>query len=219
MKDFNPEQMDWSKGLIPAIVQHACSGEVLMLAYMNREALEATLSTQRVTFFSRSRQCLWTKGETSGNQLDLVGILADCDGDTLRVLAAPRGPVCHRGTRTCFGDSVHPPIAFLGLLEGLIAQRQQELPDRSYTAKLFRSGRKRIAQKLAEEAVETALAAVAGDGEEVVNEAADLVYHLLVLLRACEVSLPQVAEVLARRNRDAWRESNGLVFKCDDPSQ
>jgi len=199
------EALDWEKmnGLLPATVQDAFDGRVLMQAYMNREALAHSLNTRQVTFWSRSREQLWTKGETSGNGLALVAVHADCDKDCLLVLANPAGPACHRNTDTCFdnGDAVMPDLAFLGSLERLIAQRETERPEGSYTTKLFEAGVKRIAQKVGEEGVETALAATAGDREELGNESADLLYHLLVLLRASGLSLADVVTTLQSRHR------------------
>ncbi len=200
----DPDSLDWNKGegLICAIVQHWRDGRVLMLGYMNREALEATLTTGKVTFFSRGRQRLWTKGETSGNTLDLKGIHADCDADALLVLARPNGPTCHLGTDSCFGDASAPELAFLGRLDALVARRHAELPAGSYTTRLFDSGMRRMAQKVGEEGVETALAAVDQDDEALIGEAADLVYHLLVLLRARGLGLGDIVACLAGRHRD-----------------
>ena len=197
------DALDWQKmdGLIPAIVQDNFDGRVLMQAFMNRAALKKTMSSGLVTFWSRSRQSLWTKGETSGNRLQLVRIRPDCDLDCLLVQARPTGPICHRGTETCFdqAESVAPDLAFLADLERLIIRRDRERPEDSYTTRLFESGLKRIAQKVAEEGAETALAAVAGDVNETIDEAADLVYHLLVLLRAREISLVDVIRRLQAR--------------------
>ncbi|MCL0217575.1 bifunctional phosphoribosyl-AMP cyclohydrolase/phosphoribosyl-ATP diphosphatase HisIE, partial [Escherichia coli] len=153
-------ELDWEKtdGLMPVIVQHAVSGEVLMLGYMNPEALDKTIESGKVTFFSRTKQRLWTKGETSGNFLNVVSIAPDCDNDTLLVLANPIGPTCHKGTSSCFGDTAHQWL-FLYQLEQLLAERKSADPETSYTAKLYASGTKRIAQKVGEEGVETALAA------------------------------------------------------------
>lgn len=200
--DVDPDALAWSKGdgLLPAIVQHWCSGEVLMLGYMTREALQRTLDTGRVTFWSRSRQRLWIKGETSGHWLTLKAIHADCDADTLLVQADPEGPTCHQGTRTCFGEATEPATAFLGQLDELIEARERERPEGSYTTHLFESGIRRIAQKVGEEGVETALAAVAQDGDALLDESADLVYHLLVLLRARNLSLADVTERLRERH-------------------
>jgi phosphoribosyl-ATP pyrophosphohydrolase/phosphoribosyl-AMP cyclohydrolase len=189
-------------GLLPAIVQDAFDGRVLMLAWMNTGALERSLESGLVTFWSRSRQQFWTKGETSGNRLRLVAVHADCDNDCLLVLAQPQGPACHRGTDSCFdGDEpVRPGLAFLAGLERLIAQRDAKRPGDSYTTRLLEAGVKRIAQKVGEEGVETALAAVAGERDELACEAADLLYHLLVLLRASELSLADVVGVLKARH-------------------
>jgi len=199
--DFVPDTLAWNKsdGLLPAIVQHWCSGEVLMLGYMTREALQRTLDTGHVTFWSRSRQRLWIKGETSGYWLTLKSIRADCDADTLLVQADPEGPTCHCGTRTCFGDTAEPAMAFLGRLDELIDMRERERPENSYTTHLFDRGVRRIAQKVGEEGVETALAGVAQDDDALLGESADLVYHLLVLLRARNLSLADVAQRLRER--------------------
>jgi len=199
------ETLEWQKmdGLLPAIVQDAFDGRVLMQAYMNRESLLYSLEKGDVTFWSRGRKKLWTKGETSGNTLELVAVHADCDGDCLLVLARPAGPACHRNTDTCFdedGQKVTPELAFLADLERLIAQRDLERPEGSYTTRLLESGIKRIAQKVGEEGVETALAATAGDREELANESADLLYHLLVLLRASGLQLEEVTRILKSRH-------------------
>jgi len=198
------ENLAWAKmdELLPAVVQDAADGRVLMVAYVNAEALAKTLETGLATFWSRSRGQLWTKGETSGNRLHVEAVHADCDGDCLLLLARPVGPSCHRGTDTCFdGDSrVRPELAFLAALDRLVAQRQVERPEGSYTTRLFEAGTKRIAQKVGEEGVETALAAVAGTPDEVTNEAADLLYHLLVLLRASKLGLADVIATLEARH-------------------
>lgn len=201
-RHVDDDGLDWAKGdgLVPAIVQHCVTGEVLMLGYMNAEALAATRATGFVTFWSRSRQRLWKKGETSGNVLAVKAIHADCDRDTLLVLAAPQGPTCHLGTSSCFGDTARPPLAFFGELDALVARRASERPQGSYTTALFDAGVRRIAQKVGEEGVETALAAVAQDDAALKGEGADLVYHLIVLLRARGLSLADVAEVLAQRH-------------------
>lgn len=193
--------LDWVKtdGLIPAIVQDAKSGQVLMLGCMNREALEKTLETGKITFFSRTKGRLWTKGETSDNWLHLVDIGTDCDNDALLVLARPDGPTCHRGTVSCFSPLEHE-WNFLRALEVLIEGRRQAHPASSYTAQLFARGTKRIAQKVGEEGVETALAATVRDREELRNEAADLVYHLLVLLADADLELADVIDVLRARH-------------------
>ncbi|WP_049621435.1 bifunctional phosphoribosyl-AMP cyclohydrolase/phosphoribosyl-ATP diphosphatase HisIE [Frateuria defendens] len=204
------EQLDWAKGegLLPAIVQHWQSGEVLMLGYMNAEALATTQASGRVTFYSRSKQRLWTKGESSGHVLVLKSIRVDCDADTLLVQAEPHGPTCHTGTSSCFGDTVRPPLGFLAELDTLVERRHAERPAGSYTTKLFDGGIRRIAQKVGEEGVETALAAVAqGDGE-LLGEAADLIFHLTVALRARGLSLADVAALLAERH--AVRAHGGI---------
>lgn len=194
--------LDWTKtdGLIPAIVQDATSGQVLMLGCMNEEALSKTLETGKVTFFSRSKGRLWTKGETSNNWLHLVDIATDCDSDALLVLARPDGPTCHRGTVSCFSPLEHK-WNFLRSLEVLIEGRRNADPSTSYTAQLFARGTKRIAQKVGEEGVETALAATVKDKEELKNEAADLVYHLLVLLADADLELADVIDILRARHK------------------
>ena len=200
------DRLDWKKGdgLVPAIVQDQDTGSVLMLAYMNREALLETLIRGRVVFFSRSRGELWEKGLTSGHTLKLVDIQADCDADTLLVTALPVGPACHRNTPTCFGEGALRPeeaVRFLGRLETVIAQRIADKPEDSYTAKLFARGTQRMAQKVGEEGVEVALAAMAGDNAELTSESADLLYHLTLLLKARGLSLGDVAAELAARHR------------------
>lgn len=194
--------LDWAKtdGIIPAIVQDATSGQVLMLGCMNEEALAKTLETGKVTFFSRSKGRLWTKGETSNNWLHLVDIATDCDSDALLVLARPDGPTCHRGTVSCFSPLEHK-WNFLRSLEVLIEGRRNADPSTSYTAQLFARGTKRIAQKVGEEGVETALAATVKDKEELKNEAADLVYHLLVLLADADLELADVIDILRARHK------------------
>lgn len=200
--DIDPAGLDWDKGegLLPAVVQHARSGAVLMLGYMNRAALEETRRSGRVTFWSRSRQRLWTKGESSGHVLRLVGVRADCDRDTLLVQAEPEGPTCHLGTATCFGADSGLPLAFLAELDALVARRERERPPGSYTTRLFEGGLRRMAQKVGEEGVETALAAVAQDERALLDEGADLLFHLLVLLRARGLGLGDVVQVLAARH-------------------
>jgi phosphoribosyl-ATP pyrophosphohydrolase/phosphoribosyl-AMP cyclohydrolase len=199
-------KIDFEKGdgLVPVIVQDADSGAVLMLGYMNREALEQTLSRKRAVFFSRTKQRLWEKGETSGHTLDVVDVAVDCDNDTLLVTARPRGPACHNGTLTCFGDesrSAAGDIAFLAKLEGVIAQRATDKPEDSYTARLLGKGIGKVAQKVGEEGVETALAGAGESDQKLLEESADLVFHLLVLLRARGLSLPQVVRMLESRHR------------------
>jgi phosphoribosyl-ATP pyrophosphohydrolase/phosphoribosyl-AMP cyclohydrolase len=194
---------DFAKGdgLVPAIVQHARTGEVLMLGYMDEAALEKTQATGLVTFFSRSKQRLWTKGETSGDTLALVDLAIDCDADTLLVRALPAGPTCHNGTSSCFGNEVVPALGFLAELDALVASRHAERPAGSYTTSLFEGGIRRMAQKVGEEGVETALAAVAEDDDALIGEAADLVFHLMVVLRARNIGFGQVAAKLASRHR------------------
>ena len=198
-------RLDWPKGngLLPAVIQHWLTGEVLMLGYMNAEALAKTQTSEHVTFYSRSKQRLWTKGESSGNVLVLKSIRVDCDADTLLIQAEPHGPTCHTGTASCFGESadVRPPLGFLAELDALIAQRHAERPEGSYTTSLFEGGIRRIAQKVGEEGVETALAAVVQGDEELLGEAADLVFHLTVALRARGLALADVVGVLAKRHR------------------
>lgn len=197
-------QLSWPDSqLLPAIVQHAISGKVLMQGYMNPDALQHTLQSGNVTFFSRSKQRLWTKGESSGHTLQLVSIDSDCDSDSLLVLALPQGPTCHVGTETCWhdNDANSPQLAFLYDLEQVIKSREGADPKSSYTASLFAKGVKRIAQKVGEEGVESALAAMAGDREELKNEAADLLFHLLVLLRSQQLELADVIAILKQRHR------------------
>ena len=195
-------QLDWEKvdNLMPVIVQHAVSGEVLMMGYMNQEALTVTQASGKVTFYSRTKQRLWTKGESSGNFLNLVSLYPDCDNDTLLALVNPIGPTCHKGNNSCF----HPAATdwgFLFQLEELLASRKNADPESSYTAKLYASGTKRIAQKVGEEGVETALAATVNDRFELTNEASDLVYHLLVLLQDQDLNLSTVIENLRQRHK------------------
>ncbi|URL59555.1 bifunctional phosphoribosyl-AMP cyclohydrolase/phosphoribosyl-ATP diphosphatase HisIE [Luteibacter flocculans] len=198
-------QADFAKGsgLLPAIVQHARTGEVLMLGYMDEAALAATREDGRVTFFSRSKGRLWTKGETSGNTLMTVDVRLDCDADTILVRALPAGPTCHNGTSSCFGDDVAPKLGFLAELDALVAERHAQRPQGSYTTTLFDGGMRRIAQKVGEEGVETALAVVAEDDDALVGEAADLVFHLMVALRARGIGFDAVAAKLASRHATA----------------
>jgi phosphoribosyl-ATP pyrophosphohydrolase/phosphoribosyl-AMP cyclohydrolase len=198
-------KLDFAKGdgLLPAIIQHAATGAVLMLGYMNHEALRETLERKHVVFFSRSKQRLWEKGETSGHTLDLVDVSVDCDNDTLLITALPRGPVCHTGTKTCFGNDTQSPaerLAFLSDLEGVIEQRVMDRPEGSYTARLFAQGPKRIAQKVGEEGLEVALAAVAEGDDKVISESADLLFHLLVLLKSRGIKLETVVAELQSRH-------------------
>lgn len=199
-------QLSWPENqLLPAIVQHAISGKVLMQGYMNPQALTQTLTSNQVTFYSRSKARLWTKGESSGHTLDVVSLDIDCDADSILVLAMPNGPTCHVGTETCWHDNSanSPQLAFLYELEQIIHSREGAEPNSSYTASLFAKGVKRIAQKVGEEGVESALAAMAGDKEELANEAADLIFHLLVLLRSQKLALNDVVKVLQQRHNTA----------------
>lgn len=198
----NQSQLSWDKmqGLLPCIVQNAITGKVLMQGYMDPSALEKTLQSGHVTFFSRSKQRLWTKGETSGHTLDLVELSSDCDNDSLLALAHPNGPTCHTGEESCWFDSKGVPISFIAELESVLAQRKGADPETSYTAKLYAKGIKRIAQKVGEEGVETALAATVQDLDELKNESADLLYHLIVLLQASNLELKDVIQVLKNRH-------------------
>lgn len=200
-------QIDFEKlqGLVPAIVQDATTKNVLMLGFMNEEALQKTLTTKKVTFWSRSRQCLWTKGETSGNFLHLVSMKADCDNDTLLVLAHPDGPTCHKGTDTCWGEeNKKNPLLFLSELQDFINRRHEEMPEGSYTTSLFQKGVNRIAQKVGEEALETVIEATAGTSDKLIYEASDMLYHLTVLLTAKGLRIEDVAEELAKRHDPNW---------------
>ena len=205
----NANQIDFAKGsgLVPAIVQDAVTRRVLMLGYMNREAFDTTIRLGRVTFFSRSRQCLWTKGETSGNFLEAREIRLDCDADALLVLATPHGPTCHTGADTCWGEQNTPShLDFLTELQDFINTRRAEMPEGSYTTSLFRDGINRIAQKVGEEALETVIEAVNGSDERCVYEASDFLYHLIVLLSAKGLRIEQVVDELAERHRPGWKK-------------
>jgi phosphoribosyl-AMP cyclohydrolase / phosphoribosyl-ATP pyrophosphohydrolase len=207
MKIGEINSLDWPKsdGLLPAIVQDARSATVLMLGYMNREALRQTLAEQKVTFFSRSKQRLWTKGETSGNFLHVVSVQADCDNDTLLITALPDGPTCHTGTDSCFGEveTDARSVSFLTKLEDVIAQRVRERPDGSYTARIWAEGPNRIAQKVGEEGVEVALAAVTQPDDRLIGESADLLFHLTLLLKSRNLSLRDAVAELERRHLTA----------------
>ena len=194
------QALDWSKGegLLPAVIQHADSLQVLMLGYVDAESLQATLQSGRMTFYSRSKARLWTKGEQSGNTLSVLSIAVDCDADTLLVRARPAGPTCHTGAESCFPQA---PKDFIGQLDHVVATRHAQRPAGSYTTMLFDGGIRRIAQKVGEEGVEAALAAVAQGDEELVGEASDLVFHLLVLLHARGLSLDAVRGLLESRHR------------------
>ncbi|NJD85663.1 bifunctional phosphoribosyl-AMP cyclohydrolase/phosphoribosyl-ATP diphosphatase HisIE [Candidatus Erwinia dacicola] len=195
-------QLDWVKtdGMMPAVIQHAVSGEVLMHGYMNQQALEKTLATGKVTFWSRTKQHLWTKGESSEHFLNVVSITPDCDNDTLLVLVSPVGPTCHLDTSSCFSPAA-ADWTFLYRLEQVLAERKHADPESSYTASLYASGTKRIAQKVGEEGVEVALAATVNNRHELTNEASDLVYHLLVLLQDQGLNLSTVIESLRQRHK------------------
>ena len=199
----NLTELAWDKqnGLLPAVIQDAGSGKLLMQAYMDQEALRISLEQGLVTFYSRSRAKIWQKGEESGNVLKCVEISADCDLDSLKILALPTGPVCHRGTYTCWDPSSQPSLTFLSELEQVINSRKTTSPESSYTSRLFNNGIKFIAQKVGEEAVETAIAASAGEDQEVLDESADLLYHLLVLLRSRDLALRDVVKTLEARHR------------------
>jgi phosphoribosyl-ATP pyrophosphohydrolase/phosphoribosyl-AMP cyclohydrolase len=203
---------DKLNGLLPAVVQDAATDKVLMVGFMNREALEKTRKTGMVTFYSRTRRQIWTKGETSRNYLRVKVIIPDCDGDTLLIKALPDGPVCHTGKDTCFNEKNEGNLSFLNTLEGIIDSRKDELPESSYTAKLLNAGLKRIAKKLGEEAIEVVQEAENSDDERFLSEAADLMYHLQVLLKARNLSLSDVATTLRYRhsqkvNPDAQEEN------------
>jgi phosphoribosyl-ATP pyrophosphohydrolase/phosphoribosyl-AMP cyclohydrolase len=203
-------KIDFEKcgGLVPAIIQDAKTKTVLMLGYMNQDAYEKTLETKKVTFWSRSRQCLWTKGETSGNCLNLVGIKVDCDNDTLLVKAIPDGPTCHKGTDTCWGednqDDNSNPLLFLKDLQDFIDKRREEMPEGSYTTSLFKDGINRIAQKVGEEALEAVIEATNGSKEKLVYEASDLIYHLIVLLTSKGLRIEDIAAELQKRHDPNW---------------
>lgn len=187
--------------LVPAIVQDALSGKVLMQGYMNEEALAKTKETGMVTFFSRSKNRLWTKGETSGNFMELVSIVADCDGDSILVKANPRGPVCHTGADTCFAEQNSSKTAFIDQLRSIIKDRKNNPTDKSYTASLFAKGINKIAQKVGEEAVEIVIEAKDDNKELFLGEAADLLFHYLILLEAKGYELDEVMEVLIERHK------------------
>ena len=203
-------EIDYNKlgGLVPAIIQDAVTKNVLMLGFMNEEAYQKTIDTKKVTFWSRSRNCLWTKGETSGNYLELVSIKNDCDNDTLLIQVHPHGPTCHKGTDTCWGeDNNLNPIVFLTELQDFIDKRHEEMPEGSYTTSLFRKGVNKMAQKVGEEAVETVIEATNGNGENLVYEASDMLYHLIVLLTSKGLRIEDLAHELARRHNPDWDKS------------
>jgi phosphoribosyl-ATP pyrophosphohydrolase/phosphoribosyl-AMP cyclohydrolase len=196
-----------SGGLVPAIVQDAETKNVLMLGYMNQEAYDKTIATKKVTFWSRSRNCLWTKGETSGNFLHLVDIKVDCDNDTLLVKANPDGPTCHTGTDTCRGEEnskSENSLLFLSELQDFIDKRHEEMPEGSYTTSLFKDGINRIAQKVGEEALEAVIEATNGSKEKLVYEASDMIYHLIVLLTSKGLRIEDIAAELQKRHDPNW---------------
>ena len=202
-------KIDFEKcgGLVPAIIQDAATQKVLMLGYMNDEAYEKTLKTGLVTFFSRSRQCLWTKGETSGNYLHVKDIQVDCDNDTLLVKAMPDGPTCHTGSDTCWGEENKPnPLLFLQELQDFIEKRHEEMPEGSYTTSLFRDGLNRMAQKVGEEALEAVIEAVNGSDERFIYECSDMFYHLIVLLTSKGLRIEDVARELQERHLPNWKK-------------
>ena len=199
MLDFNK-----MNGLVPAIIQDAETAKVLMLGYMNQEAYDKTIKTGLVTFYSRTRQRLWTKGEESSNFLDVVSIKEDCDQDTLLIQVHPRGPVCHTGTDTCWGEVNSEPVMFLKELQQFIQKRHEEMPEVSYTTSLFQSGINKMAQKVGEEAVETIIEATNGTNERLIYEGSDLLYHLIVMLTAKGLSIEDLARELEERHKPNW---------------
>jgi phosphoribosyl-ATP pyrophosphohydrolase/phosphoribosyl-AMP cyclohydrolase len=201
MLDFNK-----LNGLVPAIIQDADTAKVLMLGFMNQEAYDKTLETGLVTFYSRTRQRLWTKGEESGNFLDVVSIKEDCDHDTLLIQVHPRGPVCHTGTDTCWGEENREPVMFLKELQKFIQKRHEEMPEGSYTTSLFQSGINKMAQKVGEEAVETIIEAANGTNDRLIYEGSDLLYHLIVMLTAKGLSIEDLARELEERHKPNWKK-------------
>lgn len=206
-------EIDFEKlnGLVPAIVQDAVTKNVLMLGFMNQEAYDKTVETGRVTFWSRSRQCLWTKGESSGHFLHLVSIQNDCDNDTLLVKVHPEGPTCHKGTDTCWNEENRVnPVLFLSELQDFIDRRHEEMPADSYTTSLFKKGTNKIAQKVGEEAIETIIEATNGTNEKLVYEASDMLYHLVVLLTSKGLRIEDVVGELARRHDPDWDKTRRM---------
>lgn len=201
-------ELDFEKmnGLIPAIIQDNYTQKVLMLGFMNKEAYEKTMETGKVTFFSRTKNRLWTKGEESGNFLHVVSVKTDCDNDTLLIMVHPEGPVCHKGTDTCWGDKNEQDIMFLKELQDFIDRRRQEMPEKSYTTSLFNSGVNKMAQKVGEEAVETILEACNGTDERLIYEGADLLYHLIVLLTYKGYRIEDLARELKERHSATWKK-------------
>ncbi|WP_019967609.1 bifunctional phosphoribosyl-AMP cyclohydrolase/phosphoribosyl-ATP diphosphatase HisIE [Segatella maculosa] len=206
--------IDFNKmnGLVPAIIQDAVTKNVLMLGYMNQEAYRKTIETKKVTFWSRERKCLWTKGETSGNYLNLVNIKNDCDNDTLLISVQPEGPTCHTGTDTCWGETNnYNPILFLSELQDFINQRYHDMPEDSYTTSLFKKGVNRIAQKVGEEALETVIEATAGTKDKLVYEASDMLYHLIVLLTNKGLRIENLAQELLERHTPNWDKKRRIA--------
>lgn len=202
-------ELDFEKmnGMVPAIIQDANTQKVLMLGFMNQEAYDQTMTTGRVTFYSRTRHCLWTKGETSGNFLHVVSVAADCDNDTLLIKVHPDGPVCHTGADTCWGESNRAEdVMFLKELQDFIDRRHAEMPEQSYTTSLFRSGVNKMAQKVGEEAVETVIEACNGTDERLIYEGADLLYHLIVLLTSKGYRIEDLARELKERHSATWKK-------------
>ena len=201
-------EIDFDKmdGLVPAVIQDAETKNVLMLGFMNKEAYEKTMETGKVTFCSRTKNRLWTKGEESGNFLHVVSVKADCDNDTLLIMVHPEGPVCHKGTDTCWGDKNEQDIMFLKELQDFIDRRRQEMPEKSYTTSLFNSGVNKMAQKVGEEAVETILEACNGTDERLIYEGADLLYHLIVLLTYKGYRIEDLARELKERHSATWKK-------------
>lgn len=201
--------IDFNKmnGLVPAIIQDAETKNVLMLGFMNKEAYEKTLETKKVTFYSRTRNCLWTKGEESGHWLHLVDIKNDCDNDTLLVKVHPEGPTCHKGTDTCWGEkNEYNSLLFLSELQDFIETRYKEMPEGSYTTSLFKDGLNRMAQKVGEEALETVIEAVHGTNERMLYEASDMFYHLIVLLTSKELRIEDICKELIERHKPGWKK-------------
>lgn len=201
--------IDFNKmgGLVPAIIQDAQTNKVLMLGFMNEEAYNRTRETGKVTFWSRTRNCLWTKGETSGNFLHVVDVLIDCDNDTLLIKANPAGPVCHTGADTCWGETNTPnPLAFLSELSDFIEQRHREMPEGSYTTSLFNDGLNRMAQKVGEEALELVIEATNGTNDRLIYEGSDMLYHLIVLLTSKGLRIEQMAAELMERHNPGWKK-------------
>lgn len=200
--------LDFDKmdGLVPAIIQDSRTLKVLMLGFMNKEAYEKTVETGKVTFWSRTKQKLWTKGETSGNTLTVVEIKADCDNDTLLIKAIPAGPVCHTGSDTCWDEKNQNPIMFLSELQRFIEKRHEEMPEGSYTTSLFKSGCGRMAQKVGEEAIESVIEAMANNNERLIYEASDMIYHLIVLLTSKGLKIEDLAQELQKRHDPNWHK-------------